>query len=371
MNPSMPNSRAVTDEARLRAIIRSAMEVIIVVDDTQHVVIFNPMAERVFGYAAADMIGAPLERFMPERHRVEHRAHVERFGATGVSERPMGGQRRLFGLRANGEEFPVEASISQIKVGDGKLYTVMLRDISERVRAENALHASREDLRRLSGGIQAAREEEKKRIAREIHDDFGQQLTALNLNVTILEFELRAHADKAVLLEQVQQIYTLLDRAVSSVRRIAADLRPAMLDDLGLESAIEWLITDFSERYGIAVTNGVDIHHIDFTPDAASAIFRIVQEALTNVARHAHATTVNVELRLEDRGFVVQVSDDGCGVASDTTTPSNSFGLLGVRERAHLLDGDLDIISAPGKGFRLTVVLSAAALKGQLSGGKP
>ncbi len=341
------------------------------VDETQHVVIVNPIAERVFGYAAADMIGAPLARFIPERSSVEPRAHVERFGATGVSARPIGGQPRLFGLRANGEEFPVDASISQINVGEGKLYTVMLRDISERVRAENALHASREDLRRLSSGIQAAREEEKKRIAREIHDDFGQQLSALNLNVTILEYELRADADKAVLLEQVQQIYTLLDRAVSSVRRIAADLRPAMLDDLGLESAIEWLITDFSEPYGIAVTDDVAIHQIDLTPDAESAILRIVQEALTNVARHAHATTVDVGLRLEDRGFVVQVSDNGRGIASDASTPSNSFGLLGVRERAHLLDGDIDIISAPGKGFRLTVVLSAAALQSQLSGGKP
>jgi signal transduction histidine kinase len=247
--------------------------------------------------------------------------------------------------------------------GAGRLYTVMLRDISERVRVEEALHASREELRRLSGGIQAAREQEKARLARELHDDLGQQLTALKLDVTILEDELHAKLDHGALLSHVHGMFSLLDATVSAVRRIAADLRPAILDDLGLEPSIEWLVEDFSDRYGIVVHTEVDTRALEFTPDAATAIFRIVQEGLTNVARHAQASSVSLTLRLEARGFVVQLVDDGVGCVERAAGPRDSFGLLGVRERAHLLGGTLTIDSAPGAGFRLTVVLPPHELR--------
>ena len=365
----MTSAHARLNEARLEAIIRSAMEAIIVVDETQHVVIFNPMAERVFGYSAAEAIGAPLERFMPERYRAGHSGHVEQFGTTGVSDRRMGGQRRLFGLRANGDEFPVEASISQIPDGEGRLYTVMLRDISERVQAEQALYASREELRLLSGSIQAAREQEKARLARELHDDLGQQLTALKLDITILEDELLARTDHALLLSHVQGMFSLLDTTVLAVRRIAADLRPPILDDLGLEPSIEWLVEDFSQRYAIPVAASLETGNFDFAPDAATAVFRIVQEGLTNVARHANATLVELSLRQDERGFVLQLIDDGRGCSTRHPPARNSFGLLGVRERVHLLGGTLQIVSAPDAGFQLTVVLPALALKAANAGG--
>jgi len=134
------------NEARLMGIIRSSMEAIITVDDRQTIIIFNPMAERVFGCSAAEALGSSLSRFIPERFRATHAHHVEQFGVTGVSERQMGGpQRVLYGLRSNGEEFPVEASISQVREGDSKLYTVMLRDITARVNAENEQRKSREE----------------------------------------------------------------------------------------------------------------------------------------------------------------------------------------------------------------------------------
>ena len=365
----MTSAHARLNEARLEAIIRSAMEAIIVVDETQHVVIFNPMAERVFGYSAAEAIGAPLERFMPERYRAGHSGHVEQFGTTGVSDRRMGGQRRLFGLRANGDEFPVEASISQIPDGEGRLYTVMLRDISERVQAEQALYASREELRLLSGSIQAAREQEKARLARELHDDLGQQLTALKLDITILEDELLARTDHALLLSHVQGMFSLLDTTVLAVRRIAADLRPPILDDLGLEPSIEWLVEDFSQRYAIPVTASLETGNFDFAPDAATAVFRIVQEGLTNIARHANATSVELSLRQDERGFVLRLVDNGRGCSTRDASARNSFGLLGVRERVHLLGGTLQIVSAPDAGFQLTVVLPALALKAANAGG--
>ncbi len=359
----MQSAHARLNEARLKAIIRAAMEAIIVVDETQHVVIFNPMAQRIFGYSASEAIGAPLERFMPERYRAGHRGHVEQFGTTGVSDRRMGGQRRLFGLRANGQEFPVEASISQIPDGNGKLYTVMLRDISERVQAEQALYASREELRLLSGSIQAAREQEKARLARELHDDLGQQLTALKLDITILEDELLARTDHGLLLSHVQGMFSLLDTTVLAVRRIAADLRPPILDDLGLEPSIEWLVEDFSQRYAIPVTASLETGNFDFAADAATAVFRIVQEGLTNIARHANATSVELSLRQDERGFVLRLVDNGRGCSTRDASARNSFGLLGVRERVHLLGGTLQIVSAPDAGFQLAVVLPTLALK--------
>jgi two-component system sensor histidine kinase UhpB len=159
--PPSPSSsqRIYLNETRMMSIIRSAMEVIITVDEAQHIVIFNPMAEKVFRCSAMDAIGTSLSRFIPQRFRENHGRYVKQFGVTGVSDRQMGQQRVLFGLRADGEEFPIEASISQVYGDEGKLYTVMLRDVTERVKTENSLRASQDELQRLSANIQNVREE--------------------------------------------------------------------------------------------------------------------------------------------------------------------------------------------------------------------
>ena len=304
---SKARSQSTLNEARMMGIIRSSMEAIITVDERQNIVIFNPMAEQVFGCTAMEAVGASLSRFIPERFRAGHERHVEQFGVTGVSDRQMGRQRVLFGLRSNGEEFPIEASISQIRDGDGKLYTVMLRDITERVKAENAQRQSREELRELSANLQKVREEEKTRIARELHDDLGQQLTALKMDISSVEQELETTAEPR-LLQQLRGMRRLIDATVASVRRIAADLRPVMLDDLGLIPAIEWLANDFTNRYGIDVERRIEVGDTSFTPNGATTLFRIVQEALTNVARHAEATLVTLTVRVEGGVCVVQIA---------------------------------------------------------------
>ena len=356
-------SRAQQDEARLAGIIGSAMEAIIVVDEAQFVVLFNPMAEKLFGRISGETLGTPLAALIPERYRTVHHDHVERFGQTGVTERQMGKQLRLFALRADGVEFPIEASISHTRDADGKLYTVMLRDITERVRVDDELRASREELQQLSRGIQAAREQEKTRIARELHDDLGQQLTALKMDVTILEDELQANTDRTLLLSHLRGMYGLLDTTVASVRRIAADLRPVMLDDLGLAPAVEWLINDFSNRYRIRVVAQIAAEAIDFRPDAGTAVFRIIQEGLTNVARHASASEVRLEIFRQERDCVVRIADNGQGAPHTASRPLNSFGLLGVRERVRLLGGEVRIDTAPGRGFRADRFITARACR--------
>ncbi|MCA7999281.1 PAS domain-containing sensor histidine kinase, partial [Burkholderia metallica] len=353
-------------EARMMGIIRSSMEAIITVDEGQTIVIFNPAAERVFGVSAMEAIGAPLSRFIPERFRAAHTRHVEQFGVTGVSERQMGQQRVLFGLRGDGSEFPIEASISQIRDGTGKLYTVMLRDVTERVRAENAIKQSREELRDLSANLQNVREEEKTRIARELHDDLGQQLTALKMDLSAVELGLAGIvAPHTGVREQLGGMHRLIDSTVASVRRIAADLRPVMLDDLGLIPAIEWLANDFTHRYRIAVERDIAPVDTAFTSAAATTLFRIVQEALTNVARHADATQVTLALKMEGGYCLLRIADNGHGAPDSAHDERDrpSFGLIGIRERAHMLDGTVTIDNRPGTGFTITVALPLHAIQ--------
>ncbi|WP_174913848.1 PAS domain S-box protein [Burkholderia lata] len=361
------SSRGILNEARMMGIIRSSMEAIITIDEKQTVVIFNPMAEQVFGVSAMEAIGAPLSRFIPERFRAAHAKHVDQFGVTGVSERQMGRQRVLFGLRANGDEFPIEASISQIRDASGKLYTVMLRDITERLRAENALKQSREELRELSANLQNVREEEKTRIARELHDDLGQQLTALKMDLSVVEQQLRVpgrtQPDEDVQ-SHLQGMRRLIDATVASVRRIAADLRPVTLDDLGLVPAIEWLANDFTNRYGIDVERHIETGGLSFTSAGATTLFRIVQEALTNVARHADATRVALRLDVEEGFCVLRVADNGRGsTPGGPAHEDKSFGLIGIRERAHMLGGTVTIDTALARGFSITVAFPLSTVQ--------
>ncbi|MCC8400526.1 PAS domain-containing protein [Paraburkholderia sp. MMS20-SJTN17] len=237
-------------------------------------------------------------------------------------------------------------------------------DVTERRLAEEALRASREELQRLSAGIEQAREEEKTRIARELHDDFGQQLVALKIACARLD-TLVSSSDSPEGKADLENVYRLIDQLVVSVRRIATDLRPAMLDDLGLIPALEWLVNRFSERHGVRVTRRI-AEDIDFNDDSATAVFRIVQEALTNVARHAQATEVLLEIVRKEPYCVVRISDNGRGSAPDQRPAADSFGLLGIRERAWALRGDLQIQTAPGRGFAITVSLPLDTIEARI-----
>ena len=237
-----------------------------------------------------------------------------------------------------------------------------IRYAIERHRAAMALEASREQLQRLSANIQHVREEEKDRIARELHDDLGQQLAALKIEVTSIEND-AGGLKMAVAGADLGNIHTLIDRLVVSVRRIAADLRPAILDDLGLIPAIEWFTDEFSARYRVHVIRHIDADDIDFNRKSATAVFRIVQEAMTNVARHSEATEVTLKIERKEPNCIVSVVDNGHGCLSGERPAPNSFGLLGMRERAAGLGGELCIRTAPDQGFALSVSLPLAAVE--------
>ena len=342
---------------QLRGIIQSAMDAVITTDQDQKVILFNDSAEKIFRVKAGEVVGSPLERLIPQRFREAHRDHVQRFGETRVTTRMMGKRQTLVGLRADGEEFPIDASISQVTVEGRKLYTVILRDVTDRKRAEEALERSYEELRQLSATMNDVREAERTRIARELHDELAQWLTALKMDVSWLGT--RLPAEPPGLLQRIQKMRQLLDTTVGAVRRIAADLRPVMLDDLGLVASIEHVAHTFSERTHVPVRLDIRTGEADLRDPVATGVYRIVQEALTNIARHARATDVAVSLAVADGTLRVQVRDNGIGLRA-AAEGVKSHGLLGMRERAQTLGGKATISSPSGGGTLVDVAIPLA-----------
>jgi PAS domain S-box-containing protein len=333
------------NESRLNSIISSAMDAIITIDGNQNIMLFNAAAERIFRCSAVEAVGTSIDRFVPEAHRLAHTEHVRRFGEAGSTTRRMGGDLVLEGVRANGEEFPIDASISHVTVGGREFYTVILRDITARHRNTEALKRSNQDLREIYEQMHQVREAERTRIARELHDELAQWLTALKMDASWIAS--RLPPEQAPLITKAQRMKGVVDNTVAAVRRIAADLRPVMLDDLGIIPAVENLLYDLSERTGIVVNLRGDKDQVDLKEPLATAVYRMVQEALTNVARHSDASAVEVEVRKTDT-LHVTVRDNGKGLHPDPN--HKSYGLLGIRERAHTLGGHARIYSPPEGG---------------------
>jgi PAS domain S-box-containing protein len=351
-------SLLVRSEARLHGILDSAMDAIITVDESQHVVLFNAAAEAMFGCAQNEAIGAPLAWFIPERFRAGHGEHVRHFGESGTGSRRMGGLRIVTGLRRNGEEFPIDASISQLSEEGAKFYTVILRDVTARVRMEEALRRSKGELQELGSAAHMAREQEKSRIARELHDELGQALTMLQMDVAWCKENLTPAQEAFA--AKLDRMEALLKSTVAATRRIAADLRPLMLDDLGLLPAVEWLVQNFTQRTSIPCKLILGKADLRLQAVHSTAVFRIVQESLTNIAKHAQASSAEVAIERNGMELTVRVRDDGRGFAPENSRKPNSFGLLGLRERASLLSGEATITSAPGHGTHIVVRLPVA-----------
>ena len=237
---------------------------------------------------------------------------------------------------------------------------VVFKDTTERKRAEAQLQDSLRRLRKLSGRLEGIREEERGRIARELHDELGVGLTCLKIDLSRLGGligERLAPPDRAKVDEKIRGMKEQVDSTITSVQRIVAELRPGVLDDLGLVAAIEWQCRDFQRRTGIACCCTVSHEDLRVDPEHATAVFRICQEALTNVTRHARATEVQVRLEDEGVGLVLEVRDNGRGIPHERLADTKSFGLLGMRERAGLLGGDVQINTREGEGTTIRLHL--------------
>jgi PAS domain S-box-containing protein len=472
----------IESEGRLQAIIQSAMDAIIIVDAGQRIVLFNAAAEQIFRCPSADAIGAQIGRFIPGQRLKPQPLLKAESADGGTPMRKTGEHLALAGVRADGAEFPIEASISQVQLhgvehfivilrditerkqveaalreneqryrtlfsqamdgillldaegnivdvnssfarmhgyaadellllhlskldtpetlalvpgrmtrilrGEtigfevehyhkdghilpldvaasgidigGKMYVLAFhRDITERRRAEQKLRRSQQALHGLSKAANEALEAERRRTARELHDELGQSLTALKMDLESLRSALPPGQPE--LEQRALAMNALLDGTIAATRRIAADLRPLMLDDLGLAAALDWLTQNYSKHTGIATDLIIDDTVAQVPEPIASALYRITQESLTNVAKYAHAS--NAEIRLERDGNWVQllVRDNGRGIEAADQDKRGTFGLLGIRERVTLLGGEVAIEGEPGQGSEVRVRIPLAA----------
>jgi len=265
----------------------------------------------------------------------------------------MGDNTILWALRADGEEFPIEASISQTGPQGQRLFTVILRDVTLRKRAEDAIRQSQSELRELSARVLEAREDEKTLIARELHDELGQALTALKMDVAWMRQRMPAEAP--ALAAKIESMDRMLDATVAATRRISSDLRPLMLDDLGLPDAADWLVKDFAQRSGIECDFELaDAEALaEVSRPAATALYRIMQESLTNVARHAGARRARIALGISAGYVTLTVDDDGRGIPAQERKKRGSIGLKGMHERAYYLGGRTEIGASPLGGTRV------------------
>jgi two-component system, NarL family, sensor histidine kinase UhpB len=261
-------------------------------------------------------------------------------------------------LKRGAEDYILKESLKRLP---SAILHVLDKKESERKKkeVEHQLFVSNRQLRALSARLQSIREEERTRIAREIHDELGQTLTGLRLDIAYLEGKLKLYGeiDKKVLESQFQSMISLVDASIQNVQKIATELRPQVLDDLGLIPALEWQTAEFQSRTKIQCSLDSNVEDVSIDADRSTALFRILQESLTNVARHSNAKKVHVKLQVTGKSLHLTVSDDGKGISEVNIPSLKSLGLLGMRERAHMLGGILTIKGQPGHGTVVSVEL--------------
>jgi PAS domain S-box-containing protein len=263
-------------------------------------------------------------------------------------------------VRRDGTSVPCIVSATPYRHPDGTVIGIVedFKDISERKRAEKNLQESGERLRELTAHLQSIREEERSRIAREIHDELGQVLTALSLDVRWLRK--RLPDEQGELREKTRSMGELITTTVKSISRICSELRPAILDDVGLSAAIEWQAEEFTSRTGIACKIETNPPEIKLSEELSVAVFRIFQETLTNIVRHARASEVEVQLQLTASEFSMRVCDDGVGMSLAGPHKAKTFGLLGVKERVRGFGGMMELATGDAGGTCLNIVIPAS-----------
>jgi PAS domain S-box-containing protein len=334
-------------------ILENVHDSVILVDLHGRVQYWNQGAEALYGYKASEMLGRSIGAILPEGEAVE--PDLEHVLATGDTSEEA--RRR----HKDGTTLWVESRRSVMRDAAGEVVGVLgvVKDVTQRHRVAEELERSRAQLRNLADRLRKAREDERTSVARQIHDEMGQVLTALRLDVAWLEA--RIPREQTPLLDKCALMARLIEATIGQLRMLATQLRPAVLDDLGLAAAIEWETQEFARRSGISCIPHLRAELADVDPDRAIDMFRILQEALTNVARHAQAKHVEVRVGItrkgKERELVLHVEDDGRGIRPEETADARSLGLLGMRERALLWNGGVEVKPRTEGGTRVTVRL--------------
>ena len=349
-------------ENQFRAISDSALDAVILMDSTGKICYWNKAAERIFGYSTKEALGCEMHALiMPQHLRNSYLTRFEQHEQ--ASKGSLGGKTlEKTAVRKGGTKFPVELSIAPILLR-GSWHTVgTIRDITQRKQALNDLKESHDRLRSLAARIEELREAERLRIARDIHDDLGQALLTLNADISWVKTKMPAN--QVELLEKVDAILASIKAMVESIRRISRDLRPSMLGRLGLSASIEWFMKDLQSRTGLDCTLSLPPDTLELDEKLAIALFRVIQETLANVVRHADATWAEVKLEEKGGQIMLVIRDNGKGITKAQIEASDSFGLIGMRERVFPWGGELHIEGHRGIGTTMTVIIPDMGKRG-------
>ncbi len=338
-----------------RSTFDATHDAILMLDARGSVMRVNRATLDLFQCDFQDLVGKPLELLVRERLHLD-----DAFGMARVWQ-----DRKQVRLDVELPERSVwlRSTLDPILLPGGDLggAVLFLADITSEKGAELRLRKTLDEVRRLSSRLRDYREQERRSIAREVHDELGHALTALKMGVAWLGKRIpEADADACT---RAAELSSLIDQTVAATRRLVSRLRPPVLDDLGLDAALEWLLNDFHRNSGLAVEAELAAMPQRLRGDGATALFHIVQEALTNVLRHARASRVALRwVALDDGGGRLEIEDDGCGFDREAASHVAGFGLLGITERVHDLGGSYRIASQPGEGTRIEITVPAEAL---------
>jgi PAS domain S-box-containing protein len=353
----MGESHLAQENRLMASAINNLSSGVVITDPSQPdnpIIFVNPSFTTITGYSAEEVCHRNC-RFL--------QGHDTDPAMVAEMRESIAAQKSFRGLlqnhRKDGTSFCNGLVITPVFADDGELlnFVGLINDVS----------APREQLRALAARLTQVREEERTQIAREIHDVLGQALTGLKMDLSWMSKRTAAVSDRdlaGVLEDKIRAMSQVVDSTIGTVRKIATELRPSLLDDLGLEAAAEWQVHEFEKRSGITCKFNSELDEVEISPDSSTALFRILQETLTNVARHANASRVAVRLQVKNSDVLLQVRDNGRGITSREMANTNSLGLLGIRERALLVGG---VVHMKGKPKIGTVVSVQVPLHGSMN----
>ncbi len=307
----------------------------------------NNAAINIYGYSKAEFLQMPITALHPENDLAFEEWNANKNNGLEVGE--MNWEHK----KKDGTLIKVNILSNEIMYEGKVAYLAMANDITDKFKAEESLQESHKAFRELASHLETIREGERTRIAREIHDELGQQLTGLKMDISWINRKVKSE-DLSVQ-EKMKDIIQLIDNTVITVRRIATQLRPDILDDLGLISAMDWQSDDFQKRFGIKSSFSSNVNHVSVTTDIATNIFRIFQESLTNISRHSKATEVTTTLNIKEDLLTLNIKDNGIGFNETEIKNKKTLGILGMKERAVLIKGHYEIISDTDNGTSVII----------------
>jgi PAS domain S-box-containing protein len=337
-------------EGMFKDVIEFAPVIFVIADEDLNIVQTNAQAEQHFGYSGKELGEMNLKALLPQS--LKYLQAVTLHSDNSASEGKVDANPELTCFRKDGTSFPGSATFSRLETLHGLLHTVVLVNVTDKKQTLKRLSESQNSLRELAAINESARENERKTMAREVHDELGQVMTALRMGLSLMPMQFGSEIPGLV--ENVDAMKVLVDRAIKGVRNIATVLRPEALN-LGLIPALEWLRDEFLRHNKVRCSLEFQGFTEPIDETRAMLIYRIVQESLTNISRYAKATEVKIMVNFPPQGIDVSISDDGCGFDPGEILIKKTFGLMGMRERALTLGGDLTIHSGSGRGTTIAV----------------